>query len=338
MSYSKITFPVLAGVLIFLMVAGGSYLLMGPAGEKTSHVAFAVEKGIPLKMVASRLKKEGLIRNETAFVFYGRFSGATQRIQEGVYRVSPGDSSPKILRMMVKGEIWTQRFTIPEGFTARDIANKLDAEKVGSGRVFLDLVQRGAARGEFKNKFLKDFRIANLEGYLFPDTYEYLGERLSEKELIEKMLARFEEKVLPLWEKRPAGYPFSLKDAVKVASIIEREARKGEEREVIAGVFVNRLNRGMRLESCASVDYALGRHSTGVLTFKDIEVNSPYNTYRYYGLPPGPISNPGLASIKAALNYERNGYLYFVARGDGGHIFTSTFAEHLQAQRMVEGR
>lgn len=338
MNYNR---TLLMGLSLFLtlsIMGGAGYLFLGAAGDKGSYVPFTVQKGDSLRSVASRMKKEGLIRNETALVFYGRMTGATNRVKEGVYRFSPGYSSLKMLSMMVHGRVWTQRFTVPEGYTALDIANKLDAEKVGKGKIFLELVRQGVGRGEINKAFLKENHITSLEGYLFPDTYEYVGATLSEKELVEKMLSRFEEKVLPEWKNRPTSYPYSLKDTIKLASLIEREAKEPEERPVIGGVFVNRLNRGMKLESCASVDYALGRHSTGVLTFKDIEVDSPYNTYKHPGLPPGPISNPGLASIDAALNYQKTGYLYFVARGDGSHIFTSTFADHLRAQRMINSK
>jgi UPF0755 protein len=166
-----------------------------------------------------------------------------------------------------------------------------------------------------------------MEGYLFPDTY-HIGSRTTEEEIIKMMLKRFNDELVKLDYVEKITLPgLSLHNAVTLASLVEREAREDSERPVIAGVIMNRLNRGMKLQIDATVLYALGGHKEKVY-YKDLEVDSPYNTYLYYGLPPGPIAFPGEASLKAAIEPAITDYLYYVAKPDGSHAFARTLAEH----------
>ncbi|MNX71378.1 putative aminodeoxychorismate lyase [compost metagenome] len=224
-----------------------------------------------------------------------------------------------------------QRLTVPEGYSAGRIAKLLDQRAAGDGARFLELVARPEAFAD-KYPWLADVR-PTLEGYLFPDTYLYEGDRIDERRLIEQMLSRFEAVILKDY-RAEANPILPLPEALTLASIIELEAARPEERTLISGVFHNRLKLKMRLGSDPTVEYALGRHQGNRgLTFKDVRIDSPYNTYRYAGLPPGPIANPGRASFQAALHPEPTTYLYFVAKGDRSHAFTRSYAEHLDAQR-----
>ncbi|MGE5707225.1 MAG: endolytic transglycosylase MltG, partial [Bacteroidota bacterium] len=176
---------------------------------------------------------------------------------------------------------------------------------------------------------------ATLEGYLFPDTY-YLARGSNDLRLIEVMLKRFSQVALPAWKNRATKH-LSFHEVITLASIVEREARIPSERPLIAGVFLNRLKIRMPLGSDPTVEYALGRHQNEKgLSLRDIQVASPYNTYKYAGLPPGPIACPGLASIQAVLHPESTSYLYFVARGDGSHHFSKTLGEQIRAQRRYQ--
>ena len=177
---------------------------------------------------------------------------------------------------------------------------------------------------------------ASLEGFLFPDTYVVAPAPGFEKDLVRMMLTRFDQVVSPVYDDRPDPAGLKLYQAVTLASIVEKEARHAEERPTIAGVFYNRLATHMPFGSDPTVEYALNKHQGAKgLSFKDVAVDSPYNTYKHAGLPPGPIANPGLASVQAVLSPEKTPYLYFVARGDGSHAFTRTYAEHLATQRAI---
>ena len=168
---------------------------------------------------------------------------------------------------------------------------------------------------------------------MYPDTYFLQG---VEKDLIEAQLKRFQEVVLPIWEKRPPSHPLDLHQTITLASVVELQGLLDRELPIIAGVFLKRLSIGMKLESDPTTEYALGWHQGAKgLSLKDIRIDSPYNTYRYGGLPPGPIGNPGIAAIKAVLYPEKTAYLYFVARGDGSHVFSKSYSEHLSAVRRI---
>lgn len=281
------------------------------------------------------LQRKRVVRHGFAFALVARFLGANERIRPGTYALSPGQSPAEIVRWLTEGRGQVLRLTVPEGYSIGKIAQLLDAKGLARGAVFRDL----AGRPEYfkgRHRWLSDLPPgATLEGFLFPDTYLFDGEQIGEAALIEQMLARFESVIRA--EYRNASRPtLSLFEALTLASIIELEAVRAEERPLISGVFQNRLKIGMRLGSDPTVEYALGRHqgSKG-LSYKDVKVDSPYNTYRYAGLPPGPIANPGLASFKAALHPQETDYLFFVARGDGSHAFTRTYQDHLAAQRRL---
>jgi len=224
------------------------------------------------------------------------------------------------------------RVTIPEGYTVTQIEEILAEKGIVDRTRFREALKSEDFSLPYLSPAPRDPR--HLEGFLFPATYEFPA-GLAEKEIIGLMLQRFDAVLTPELQRRSQAMGLSVREVVTLASLVEREARLDEERPIIAAVFLNRLRRGMRLESCATIQYILGKQKEK-LTYRDLQIPSPYNTYLHDGLPPGPIANPGLASIKAVLYPAEVDYLYFVARGDGSHYFSRTLGEHQTAARRYQ--
>jgi UPF0755 protein len=322
-----LSLPVLAG-------AGGAVawttLNQPPAGF-TAPRRFEVIPGEPLKATLVHLRDQGLIRSADFSYILARLQGPTM-LRPGIYKLEPG-SPADLLGKMARGEIDARRVTFPEGSSLRRMADILADKKLDGHAYRQAAVVTKERQRQFP--FLADLHEGrSLEGYLFPDTYDVAVE--GEAALVDRQLARFAEVVIPVWEKRPAGWPHTLDQTVTMASIVELEAVRPTERPVIAGVFWRRLQIGMALGSDPTVEYALQRHQDAKgLSYRDVAINSPYNTYKFPGLTPTPIANPGEASIAATLHPEATAYLYFVARGDGSHVFTRTLQEHLQAGARI---
>lgn len=294
-------------------------------GGHTSTVQ--IPKGVTGAEVGRILAEKHVIRSAFGFRLLVRFSRG--HLRPGMYDLSSNMSPQSILHKLESGEVSAKWMTFPEGFTVQQIAERLDAGGVGSAEQF---EHEALDSGEhFKTKFAHPGE--SLEGYLFPDTY-LIPAGIQEDGVINEMLNSFQEKIAaPLaGDIRASG--MSLKEIVTLASLIEREARVHADRPLISAVLRNRIAKGMRLECDATILYALGKHKKRVF-YKDLNVDSPYNTYRNAGLPPGPIANPGLDSIKAALHPAKVDYLYYVARPNGTHIFSRTFEEHLHAKKIA---
>lgn len=288
-----------------------------------------VPPGADAGQVAELLYRHGLIRSRLAFRLRARWRGLEGRLQAGEYRFRPAETLDQLLDRLASGDVIRYRVTIPEGYTAQQIADLLHR---------LGLVDRAAFLREVGNvpahriPEMEGNQTSSVEGYLFPDTYEF-PRGLPARAVVATMIARFREATRELWAlPRPLG--LSPHAVVTVASLVEREARHDEERRRIAGVVYNRLRREMPLQVDATVLYALGRHKERVL-YADLDVPSPYNTYRRRGLPPGPIANPGRESLRAALQPELHDFLYYVARQDGTHVFSRTLSEHERAVRAL---
>jgi len=277
-----------------------------------------------LASVARRLEGRGLVRSARAFLLLARLKGLDREVKAGGYRIRPGWAW-EVLGALVRGRreaIWV---TFPEGFTARQMARRLAELGLANEQVFMMLFRMG--KGAFPEfDFLPEGKT--LEGYLFPDTY-LVEVGLDEREIIRMLLRRFEEVVVRGLERELGRSPLSLHQVVTLASLVEKEAKLEEERPLIAGVLLGRLRRGMKLECNASLLYVLGEPKLW-LTKRDVSIDSPYNTYLHPGLPPGPICNPGLASILAVLRPRRTDFLFYVARPDGSHYFSRTYREHLR--------
>jgi len=304
---------------------------VGPGGERVVEVP----RGAGLMAIAQGLQRQGVIRDARAFCAGLKQWGLETKLQAGFYRLSPTMSAEEIAQTIASGKVATVRLTIPEGFTLEQIAERAAATGLCTKREFLAAARPEAvrARGFDPKQAGFDLPPKTLEGYLFPDTYA-LQYDWGAGEIVDAMLAQFRRSVVQGLAPDLRARDKPLHSIVTVASLIEREARIPQDRAPIASVIYNRLNRGMRLQLCATVLYALGHHKSRVL-YRDLEVDSPYNTYRHAGLPPGPIASPGLASLKAALHPAQTDYLYYVAKRDGGHVFSRTAEEHLAAIRLV---
>lgn len=278
--------------------------------------------------IASVLKSHQLIRNTSIFLAYCNRTGLDSQLKAGVYRFSRSQSLPLIAEAIASGRVANIIITIPEGYTEGQIGELLIKRHI------CNLAQwQAAIQKNYNYDFLRRAPSGShhLEGFLFPDTYS-LQPGVTVEQVLNMMLKNF----AVVWKSDFAGQAeqknMNVYQTVVVASMIEREAKLDSERETIAGVIYNRLRQNIPLQIDSTVTYALGGH-LDVVTYKDLQVNSPYNTYKNTGLPPGPISCPGRASIEAALNPQRTSYYYYVARGDGSHVFSRTYAEHLQAKQ-----
>lgn len=311
-----------AGVLYF-----DACLSAAVPGSK-DRVDFSIPAGASSSHIAQSLEENGLIRNWKVFVYYARFVGSDTGLKSGEYALSPADSVPEIIDLLVHGGKDGTIFTIPEGYTARQVGDLLEEKQLVNRDEFDHLL----AGGEFEYSFIKGLdnlpdRSARLEGYLFPDTYQVGGD-FSGAQIIDLMLNRFEEVLAELdFSQRAEEKGLSLNEGITMASMIEREVKVDEERPLIAGVIYNRLRLGMPLQIDATVQYALKEHRP-VIYYKDLEVDSPYNTYKISGFPPGPIGMPGKKSLQAVLEPAATECLYYVAKPDGSHAFSKTLQEH----------
>jgi len=321
--------------------------LAQPAGTDRAPVLFTVEPGESVTSVARRLQEAHLITDAELFRRYLRYRRLDTGMQAGQFKLSPSMTMMEIAQRLQRGQAPGVLVTVPEGWRAGQIADMLERTGTMDGDAFLRLVDAGAAVASTLGNyaFLADLPAdASLEGYLFPDTYE-LPEQPKPEDLLQRMLENFDQKVAPFLASMPHPDGLDNHQVLTLASIVEREAVVPGERPLIAGVYLNRLRQGMRLEADPTVQYAMGYQpatgqwwKTPVTLEEYAAVNSLYNTYLHPGLPPGPICSPGVDSIQAVLQPEESEYLYFVARGDGSHIFARTFQEHLQNVRKYLGR
>lgn len=321
---------VIIALLLVVRVFVTLFDIAGIGGGK-APVDMRVNEGASLSSIAADLKGAGVIENEFIFKLIARVSG-TGIYQMGMHSFNPSMSYGKIIKELERmPEVESYKITIPEGYELRQIVDKLEKEGLINREVFM----REVETGNFDYDFVKNIpaRENRLEGYLYPDTYSFTGNE-SEHEIITVMLDNFNKKVIPVYEQ--SGVAQSLDEIIKLASVIEREAAGEDDRAKVASVFVNRINKGMKLESCATVQYIL-KERKSVLSNEDTLIDSPYNTYMYAGLPIGPIASPGIKSIEAAISPAQTNYMYFLANADGsGSVFSETYEEHLQKQREIE--
>lgn len=319
-------FPValtVAVVLAVLLVGGavGTQLYLrwarSPLASAGKPVRVVVPTGASVETVARDLEAKGIIRSAKVFALGAK--GAS--IAPGTYDFSPTESPAQIVSRLQKGDIVTVRVTFPEGFRLTQIAKRLAKNGLCDEAAFLRLV---TAQGD---TLKADFPLPKkLEGYLFPDTYRFpVGS--TEAQIAQRMLDNFDRVFAAPNRDEIARSGRSLADIVNVAAMVEREAEVQQDRPLIAGVIYNRLQKEMRLQIDATVQYGLPEHKARLL-YKDLEVGSPYNTYKNAGLPVGAICNPGKPCLNAALRPANHSFLFYVARQDGSHVFGETFAEH----------
>ncbi len=295
-----------------------------------AEVRIVIPKGASFRQAAESLAAKGVVTSARAFAFYGRLRRHDRSLRWGTYVLHDAMSWEQVLTSLSLGRGVVHSLTIPEGWTVAEIVPAMaDALEIPADSIF------AAVRDTALRRRL-DVPTPTIEGYLFPDTYTF-PDRATARDAILTMVERFEQKWKPEWDSILPRLKLRRHDIVTLASIVEREVRRGEERPVVSAVYHNRLRRRMPLQADPTIDYALGRKPGRVL-YKDLRIDSPYNTYRFPGLPPGPIGSPGAASIEAALKPANVPYLYFVAAADGHHEFRRTYAEHLAAIRMVRSR
>jgi UPF0755 protein len=321
-----------AGVLLGLVLAGAgvfAWELRAP-GFSGPPAVVVVPKGASLAEVSRALQEGGVLRQAAAFRWLARLRGDAGRLRAGEYAFTGDASAGEVLDQLVEGRVLLHRVVVPEGLTAEEIATRLQAAGIVESGPFLDLVRDPDAAMEL------GVEGATLEGFLFPETYQ-LARGLQPMEVARTMVDQFLsvwEEIGPLAEERG----LSMHATVTLASIVEKETAIPTERPLVAAVFENRLERGMRLETDPTVIYGIP-HFDGNLRKSDLENgNNPYNTYRYAGLPPGPIANPGEASLRAVVNPADVDYLYFVSRNDGTHQFSKTYREHVAAVDRYQRR
>lgn len=268
-----------------------------------------IPKGTGSSAVASILTEAGVIDKPLFFRIYGRLKGLDTKVKAGEYEFSPHISVVDVFQKMVSNDVYYRKITLPEGLTTKQFIDIINNEPMLEGEISLEVS----------------------EGELLPETYSF--ERGSSRNTLITIARQAMENALNVaWATKEGGLPIkNPRELLILASIIEKETGLPNERGLVASVFVNRLKKGMMLQTDPTVIYAItkGQKDLGrSLLRKDLQIDSPYNTYKYYGLPPAPICNPGLASIKAASNPEVSPYLYFVASGNGGHNFSKTLDEH----------
>ena len=296
-----------------------------------ASVLVDVEPGLTAKQIAALIADAGLVKDADLFLILLRVTGTDKSLQAGHYLLSPGMNAFELIEALQRGRAKTIPVTIPEGFALKQIAARLAREGLVDYDRFMELAQDAAL--VFGEEVPLNIPISSLEGYLFPDTY-YFSASQTEEDIIRQMVGRFVEMVSPVVQDRSEDINLSLHEIVTLASIVEREVMSEHERAIVASVYLNRLAINMPLQADPTVRYVMTEERSRVL-YRDLEIDSPYNTYKYNGLPPGPIASPGLASIIAVLEPADTDYLFFVNRGDGTHQFSRTFDEHVRARRQL---
>jgi UPF0755 protein len=315
-------------LLVVLFLAMQWAFVPIPWKAETDSVSIIIEPGDSMIRVVNKLNQAGLTRGGTGIRLISKITGKDRHIQTGRYDFQKGVTPYSVFRKITQGDVTLREVTIPEGLTIREIAGILKRGLDIDSAQFVSLAT--------DDKVAKDLGIPadNLEGYLFPDTYRFSWGTTSE-EAIHILVGQFQKTFNDTLRRRAEEIGFSLAKAVTLASMVEAEAKDGDEREMISAVYHNRLKRGMLLQCDPTVIYALLGLDRPLL-LADLEVDSPYNTYKHAGLPPGPICNPGKASLVAALYPADVDYLYFVAQGDGTHVFSTTLRQHNNARLKIK--
>ncbi|CAK7010120.1 MAG: Endolytic murein transglycosylase [Peptostreptococcus russellii] len=295
--------------------------------KTNKEIIVEIPEGSRAKDISTILRDKKLIRNKRVFISNVKNSKNAEKVKAGKYKLSQNMDNKAIIDKLVAGKVYQDgiKVTFPEGSVSTDIVDKLVKRGLGKRETYVSLFR---SPKEFSKKytFLSNNKITTLEGFLYPETY-FFKKGTSEKQVFEKMLAEFEKKynknIMPIVEKNKLDFY----NTIIMASIVEKEAINDEDRDTIAGVFYNRLDKKMKLQSDAVLQYGLPERKSRVL-YKDLKVETPYNLYLNAGLPPTPVANPGLESLMAAASPKKTDYLYFVTGTDGKNYYSKTFEEH----------
>lgn len=334
-----ITFAVV--LLLAAIAAGGTWMFitqsLQPMEASDQEVRVKIPPGTGTSAIAKLLEENGIIRNSTIFVAYLKWKGYGTKFQAGEYAFKPGLTNEEIIEMLNNGQVVKEemiRLTIPEGFTIRQIAEKLEEVPNWSADKFLEIV------GSSENHYIADaYRhipddpniTYYLEGYLFPETYEFKKDT-TEEQVVERMLQELDRKLATLpegWEKQLDKLGITFHEMMTIASLVEKEVAVDKERALVAGVIFNRIKSKMPLQIDATIQYLFDKPKERLFE-ADLNIDSPYNTYQIPGIPPGPIGSPSVASIQAALYPEETKYFFYVTKKDGSkeHLFAETFEGH----------
>ncbi len=321
---------ILAAIVVTVAAVGYAYL-QSPQGEAREPVLVRIPAGTSARQVGEILDREGIVRPGWLFARVLRVSGVHRELKAGDYSFEPPLAPIQVVRILHEGRVATIPITLQEGLTLAEAASVLAAAGVAGENALLDAFADPSRVADI------DAEAADLEGYLFPETYRFARDT-DPGQVAASLVAEFRRRFLDPHAEEIAASPLSMRDLVTLASLVEKETGAAGERGRIAGVFAERLERGMLMQCDPTIIYGLkqvGRWD-GDIRRADLVWDHPYNTYVHPGLPPGPIASPGLAALLAALRPERTGELYFVARGDGSHVFSRTLTEHNRNVRRYQ--
>lgn len=349
MTSTRLAWGVLLGLSALLMAGAGWMIARTPgsilAGNDVARtepidssgepVLFTVSEGESAATIGGELQRQGIVRSARLFEVLVALNGVGSDLEAGEYEFEPGMTAVEVVHRIAEGKTASRAITIPEGLRVEEIGQLLEANNITTKRDFLAAL----VTSEYNEPFLQAISTDDLQGYVFPARYEF-SRQTTAGQVVATMLHGFETNVYDAVELE--GQAMTLEQVVTLASIVEREAATAEERPIIASVFLNRLRLGIPLQADPTVQFSVASDPASVeqygywkkeLTLDDLKIDSPYNTYVYGGLPPGPIANPGLDSVLAVIRPASTNYLFFVAKDDGTHVFAETLEEH---ERNVE--
>ncbi|MBI4446276.1 MAG: endolytic transglycosylase MltG [Acidobacteria bacterium] len=327
----KLIFLVPAAVVLALLLSVALYLYVPYRGFSQGEKFILIPPKAHLSRIARLLEREGVVRSASVFTRFVQVRYWRRSAKAGEYRFTEALSTAAVAVKLVRGDIFYHRVTIPEGLTGVEITLLLARAGLGSEQKFREAFRNPALIAQL------DPKAKNLEGYLYPDTY-FFTRASKEQEIINTLVESFRKVWSEERQKLARQRNTTVREVVTLASLIEKETGLAEERSLVSAVFQNRLRQNVKLACDPTVIYAVSLIKTfdGVINQSDLRIDSPYNTYLYPGLPPGPIANPGVASIDAALKPADVDYLYFVSRNDGSHIFSSSYQDHSRAVRQYQ--
>lgn len=312
----------IATIIVFFIIGfliWNIFLAKNPSSQK--EVVFNVEKGQGSREIALNLEKQGLINWASVFRLYVATKGVSGKLQAGSYFLSSSMNIPRMAEKFVNGEIIKIKLVVPEGYNLKDIEKALFLFNKNSD---ISSLKAGDFKSEFN--FLEDISDqASLEGFLFPDTYEFSYQK-NDREIVQKMLDNFDKKFTP-YRNKVSGAGLTPFQTITMASLIEKEVKTKEDKELVSGILWKRLKNKIPLQVDATINY-ITEKQTGRVLIEETKIDSPYNTYKYLGLPAGPICNPGLESIEAAMYPKNSVYWYYLSTPEGKTIFSRTLEEH----------
>lgn len=321
------------GVALILCIAMITmYLKPNSVAGTPQDVVFTVDKDQTGAEIGDMLYEKGIISSPTTFRLALRLTGSMDKLQQGYYQIPQNASLRQVIALLQKGKLQEIKVIIPEGYTIQQIADELEKDGLGPKEAFLEKAKTYVPYQYMYGPAKVDYRV---EGFLFPSTYE-IPVGSTPEEILKRMAGEMNKQLTPEIRAQIEAKHMTIFEFITLASLVEKEALFDEDRPIIAAVFLKRLQIGMPLQSCASIQYILG-YPKPHISIEDTKLPSPYNTYMHVGLPPGPIANPGMKSMEAVLNAPSTDYLFFVADKEGHHHFTKTYEEHMKVVESIYG-